>query len=405
MKTSLLNTMFFIGFILLALAGCNDSKDGPKEPAIPESPIMSAETKAKVGETVEGTLIIKNPFDVDAETHILKNSKNMYNNSISINSASCGNFSEYGKLDTTLKANEECKITYTFSPTSLITSNVELNVNFIRTDMCPNPSLDKQASAKYNITAYAINSREEKSPEIESLDLGMYDYVYKDDDEPQNSKVVGGNITFKNVILKADKGDKFTVKGIDNLLLSSNDKNCKFNSSNSILEVVNGSYCSIQIKVGDKTNYIIKDSLIFENQNKEKLSYSFMVTSDTKYRYKTYSKSPYIGVFTVVDAPQLNNTASFDVYGINSNDNNLAFDIKGEGREKLALTGTPVDGCKVEGDKIVNPTVNQKGCYITVLLRTNELGDYRATLNISGKGEVALLGSVFNLNSMVCKPN
>lgn len=377
-----LQNLIFACLLTLGLAACaNDDKSSNAAPIINTDEEVTASFKAKLNESAENTITFTNPHltDVDFTIHDL-NSSAMQDNSITINSTTCGSFNNPNSfyLESRLSAGQSCEVKYTYAPTKFNTNEIKLSVEYSKPyeAICPTPnyvpSLEQAMTAnKYvNMTIYnyAVDSNDKKSPDIINVEINpewnVSGYLMNYTNPAPYSQ------TFN---LPAKKGEySFNNYGIE---LTSNNNNCSI--SGSTLTVNNDNGCSITYS----TTIDNITSIQFSPKEEANPYYNVNVNINSNYTYELLS-APHDNTFR---PEYVATNLSGDTYiyaGLLSNNEKItSYEITGTNKDKFKVASTKHNGCTVTDTEISIPN-GQENCFFTVeIADIKESGDFTATLN------------------------
>lgn len=338
-----------IALLISVIAGCaddNSTNSGGASTTTDE--VVTISNEAEIGKTANLSFTLKNPHNVKAQVYINFNLTDSLK--LQIKDTTCGTLS-YNNIEGTLEARQECTINYTFSPTTLSTDMILLNVDYNkdRTALCNNLTLENiKTNNIYNrvkVINYAKDTNGNKSTDV-------IDVVFNSD---YLAHSLNKTYTTSNT-LTLEKGI-YNFIDYNNLSIKALDSNCQV--SGSTLEVLGSNPCNLEFT--STTNNLITSGYMIKLVSTDKvylldISYS----SDTEY-YGTY-KNPTGEIEMLVQYTKGIMENYIEAVEITSATD---YTITGTNADKFIVEPTPYDGCTVTSTNISLP-VGKLSCYITV---------------------------------------
>lgn len=380
-----------IALLISVIAGCaddNSTNSGGASTTTDE--VVTISNEAEIGKTANLSFTLKNPHNVKAQVYINFNLTDSLK--LQIKDTTCGTLS-YNNIEGTLEAGQECTINYTFSPTTLSTDMILLNVDYNkdRTALCNNLTLENiKTNNIYNrvkVINYAKDTNGTKSPDVEEIAFKP-DYALLDKD---NTYTTTKTLSF-------DKGT-YNVNTFG-LTVKALDSNCKV--SGNTLEVLNSNACNLEFSYQTSNPYDTYAK--FESSTK---NYTADITFEPKWYYQMISTTSSFYI------QYINGISSNNIQAVNIN-SSMDYKLQSTDASKFKVIPAPFDGCTVTSTNINLPQ-GKSACYFTIDLTDAAKqtdGNYTAqisstttgvTLNINGTS-IANPLEYFKNNMCTAKP-
>lgn len=399
--------------VILSVYACSDKKDNNSSqttfPPLVNAPIVK-NVEAKIGEPVNQTITLKNPLPSDANItlsiniedstydYIYQTSSNITN----IDYSQCATKGTDGVISGTLKAGQECNVTYTFNPTTYENSVMRLYVdyNIDNAILCPTtdakPTFEQiynsSKQEEYIINNYALNSNGVKADTIKNV-VSNFNYAI--------DSIINDTYTPKSFSINLSKDDTYSVIApLNGFSFSADNTNCTY-SNDTITALADGE-CTITVNHAQQS--LTSSSVIgyirpvVENTEKPVYKYNIEINVEQNYSNadndgKMFSLMYYLGM------PQefYQMISQYSVVAVNTES---TYSFSGNNTGAFKLVPTKYNGCTVTADKVTVPA-GQTDCYVTVDFASVIPGSYSATLDINNT-QYNISGTMDYISNLFC---